>query len=136
MLHLLRMLSVDAAPQLRMMLRILVAHDAARDAAHVAVQDAAHDAAHDADSLQSLFCLVHICAQLGCARRLAALAAEVCFAYYFCSTFELAVYFSCCFCLVKLRLSSWSFPNITVALESCDFRAEAARARFVQYFCA
>ena len=67
-----------------------VARDVARDAAHDVARDAAHDAAHDA--LQPLLSnlsrpllknyLVHICEQLGCARRLVILAAEVYFAYY------------------------------------------------------
>ena len=66
---------------LRVMLQAM-SHDVARDAAH----DAAHDAVQPL--LPNLSypllknSLVHICEQLGCARRLAILASEVYFAYY------------------------------------------------------
>ena len=73
---------------LRVMLRAM-SHDAARDAAH----HAAHDVLQPL--LPNLSCpllknsLVHICEQLGCARRLAILAAEVYFAYNFMYNFGL-----------------------------------------------
>ena len=61
---------------------------------HDAAHGASHDDALDAlqPLLQNLSCpllktsLVHICAQLECARRLVALGAEVYFAHYFCAT--------------------------------------------------
>ena len=73
------------------MLWLDVAREAVRDVTRDVARDAARDVMRD-DALQLLLpnlsrpllenSLVHICEQLGCARRLAVLAAEECFAYY------------------------------------------------------